>query len=150
MPHCSLAKEQTNVAATAMAREVSFFQDFPDAAVWEQALLERRPSVEPAPGKFTKSTPQVTLEFCSHDGNSATLRVVRRPVGLTFDLTARQLTVKYVVPLSPPQDAGVQIKMVLTNVDGEPLADKTTEEAWQKVKMAVGKLPVKNSLSKQL
>jgi len=116
-----------------------------EEAVQEQLPPEPKPCVKQVPQEPPEPKVQVTLEFASCDGTSATLRLVRRPIGLTFDLLRPQLTVKSVVPLSPGEDVGVKSNMTLTRIDGEPLADKTSDQAWQIVKVAVGKLPVKTS-----
>jgi len=116
-----------------------------EQAVREQLPPEPTPCVKQALKEPPKTKVQVTLEFSGADGSSATLQLVRRPIGLTLDLLANQLMVKSVEPLSPGEDAGVKAKMVLTSVDGEPVADKSTDQAWKIVKAAVGNLPDRRS-----
>lgn len=109
--------------------------------VHEQPPPESKRCVEQAPQETPKPKVEVTLEFLSRDGSRVKLQLVRRPIGLTFDLLATQLSVKSVKPLSAAEDAGVKMNMVLASVDGEPLADKNSNYVWEKVKLAVGKLP---------
>jgi len=102
-----------------------------------QAVQEQIPS-EP-----TQPDVQVHLVFSSRDGNSLTTQLVKRPIGLVFDLLGSQLSVKSVAPGSLAEDSGVKSKMVLTSIDGESVTNKSTNQAWEMLKLAVGKLPDK-------
>jgi len=150
--------------ATATAQDASFVQEQKDAQARQEAEAKREAEAQaqreaqakkeaeqkaqtvqeqPPPPEPSKPKVQLNLVFTGHDGNSTTLQLVKRPIGLVFDLLGSQLTVKSVVPCSPAEDSGVKFKMVLTSIDGESIADKSTEQAWERVKLAVGKLPDK-------
>jgi len=101
-------------------------------------VVQEQPPPEPS-----KPDVQVNLVFCGTDGNSVTLQLVKRPIGLVFDLLGSRLRVKSVVPGSFAEDSGVKFKMVLTMINGESIADNSTDQAWERVKIAVGKLPGK-------
>jgi len=110
----------------------------------KKVVEEPPPVVPPQEPVRVVQPPQVEVElgFLDDQGNIKKFKFSQKPLGMNFNTEMPIKIGSFEVP-SHAQSRGVQIGMVLAQVDGESLTGKTYSDAWQKLKAAVSTLPSK-------